>query len=304
MKIKITAVIFLAILLFTSCFDKSKSSGRPDSGSVAAPVGSVRVYHVSASAGVVASVDASSESSAPGAAAVSTDALFDNNTDTSCTFTDKQSVTVIFSRDIVFDRISIYGNNASSIVIHEKGDSSEVICKSDITGSTNSWSHLEAVNQKDFDEIEIEFSGTGSFSIGEIAFWEKSDPVYSDLIVNKEIASMSVDSSDKELYPGRIISLSPDEFSFTDEKGEFSAEFALGVQPDVFKRAYLVFEGYNLFRAATLAKSINGLSWTGGMEVTYSGDLSYWKEFYEEINPAWLKAGANKIQIKAAAGIE
>ncbi|MEK7382714.1 MAG: hypothetical protein AAB262_05445, partial [Elusimicrobiota bacterium] len=79
----------------------------------------------------------------------------------------------------------------------------------------------------------------------------------------------------------------------------------LGISQDpaLFKRAYILYDGYNLVRSVSIQRRINSLSWSNGFVISQpEGTAQTWASYIEEINPAWLVQGENKIEFKSLSG--
>ncbi|MEN8135138.1 MAG: SpvB/TcaC N-terminal domain-containing protein, partial [Thermodesulfobacteriota bacterium] len=73
----------------------------------------------------------------------------------------------------------------------------------------------------------------------------------------------------------------------------------LAIDPHQIKRAFLVYDGLNIYAPINIEKRINSLSWIGGYALPVSGlDPGNWKTQFEEINPAWLVRGNNQIEFR------
>ncbi|MEK6699757.1 MAG: SpvB/TcaC N-terminal domain-containing protein, partial [Nitrospirota bacterium] len=75
-----------------------------------------------------------------------------------------------------------------------------------------------------------------------------------------------------------------------------SLTFTLQTDPRLVRRAYLLYDAYNADYLITPEKRINGLSWTGGFSTQSAAPQ--WVSHFEEISPAWLVKGENKIEFR------
>jgi RHS repeat-associated protein len=81
------------------------------------------------------------------------------------------------------------------------------------------------------------------------------------------------------------------------------ATFTFEQNPILFKRAYLLYDGYNLPRTVSAQRRINGLSWGGGFDLPEIDESpASWIPIMEEINPAWLVEGENRLEFRS--GVE
>jgi hypothetical protein len=82
--------------------------------------------------------------------------------------------------------------------------------------------------------------------------------------------------------------------------GPKSVSIPLTQDPALFKRAYIIYDGYNLVRSFSISRRINNLSWSGGLSIPQpEGTEPSWSSYIEEINPAWLVQGENTIEFKS-----
>ena len=179
----------------------------------------------------------------------------------------------------------------------------------DLTALGAAWNTLAVSDSFSTSQLLFEFVPQGNVSTGlrEIEIWgpdtSSADKSGSYLTLdNVRTPQDMLDILAKS--PSHIMEFSaaPSELSVTEGAAP-SVSIGLTQSPVLFKRAYILYDGYNLVRAVSIQRRINGLSWSGGFAIPQAeGASPSWSSYLEEINPAWLIQGENKIEFRTASG--
>jgi len=166
-----------------------------------------------------------------------------------------------------------------------------------------SWNSLEPGESLREEVLLLEFvpKGNRRIGIGEIELWGTS----TGCAATATLAGLKGAAEAENLLsknPPHILSIAaaPSEITLSPDAGvSGDASIQLDHAPSIFKRAYLLFDGYGIPRSAFLRKGINGTAWTGGASIPVSeSEKTSWSSDLEEINPAWLTLGNNRIYLE------
>ncbi len=147
--------------------------------------------------------------------------------------------------------------------------------------------------------IEITPSGGSAGGIQEMEIWggEAGDPGLSLKAVRTAADARAVlAASPRPVHVMELAAL-PQTIDVPADGNSYAVHFTLGPDPRLVKRAFLVYDSYNADYPVSPEKRINGLAWTGGFVPASSG-MPQWTSQVEEINPAWLVRGDNRVEFR------
>jgi hypothetical protein len=170
----------------------------------------------------------------------------------------------------------------------------------DSTSLSSTWNSLEPGQTLQEKVLLIEFVPMGNrcIGIGEIELWGSAPGDYATTTLSGLKGAADAENIIAKNAPHILpIDGSPSEVTLSPDSGISSdASFQLDQAPSLFKWAYLLYDGYGIPRSAFLRKGINGKVWTGGASIPVTdGEKTAWSGDLEEINPAWLSLGNNRI---------
>ncbi len=230
--------------------------------------------------------------------------LFDR--DTSSAYAPSAAVTTVLvtlpsEADIA--AVKVYGtaSYAVRILTEENGAWIPVSGLSNVSLQAQSgvWNTFQPTNSFRARRIQLEFShlGTVADGIKEIEVWgaDGGDPTLT--IDDKKVGDIAkaLAVAPRPLHIIEVVA-TPDMADIPADGSIIGLTFGLPLEPKLARRAYLLYESYNADYLVTPERRINGLSWAGGVAAV--SDTPHWTSFAEEINPAWLVKGENRIEFR------
>ena len=239
--------------------------------------------------------------------------MFDRDTETAYAPSQTARVTVSLPEPRTISSIRIYG--AASYLLNVYSDNNGTwepvlsLSAKDLSTLGSSWNTLTASEPFTTGSLQLEFIPQGNITAGirEIELWSPESSTgqesYSQISLdNIRTPQQALDILAKA--PSHILTFSaaPSEIA-VNEGATPTVSIGIIQDPALFKRAYILYDGYNLVRSVSIQRRINGLSWSGGFVIPQPQDVSpNWSSYIEEINPAWLVQGENRIEFRAASG--
>src|SRR5574341_1914742 len=236
--------------------------------------------------------------------------LFDRDTDAAFMPMDTARVTVRLSDVRTVNGIRVYGASSYKLNVYdENGKPVPSLSGIALTALESTWSSFTPTETLSTSSLLLEFIPQGNVTAGvrEVEIWgtEAASGDKSAAHLTLEGVRTPQDMLDiLAKSPSHIFeySAAPSEISVAEGSAP-SVSIGLLQDPMLFKRAYILYDGYNLVRSASIQRRINGLSWSGGFVITQSQDASpSWSSYLEEINPAWLAQGENRIEFRTTGG--
>ncbi len=240
--------------------------------------------------------------------------LFDRDTETAYMPPQTARVEVAFPDSRTLSRIRVYG--ASSYLVNlyrDNADNWELVPSLtglNLTDLGSSWNDITVSEPFSFTRLLLEFVPQGNVTSGvrEIELWgpessngqeSASSITLSELRTPQEALDILSKGSSHVLE----FSAAPSELSVI-EGATPAVSMGIIQNPALFKRAYILYDGYNLVRPVSLQRRINGLSWAGGFAIPQPETATpAWSSYLEEINPAWLIQGENTIEFRTSTGM-
>jgi RHS repeat-associated protein len=235
--------------------------------------------------------------------------LFDRDTETAYMPTETSQITVSLPGSRIVSGIRVYGASSYKLNLYR-----------DVNGTWEPVSSLTGLNLTSLDPSWNSFTVSKPFTTSQLLFELVPQGNVTAGLGEIEILGPETISGDKSASyltlegvstpkdmlgilaksPSHIkeYSASPSELSVPGGATP-SVSIGLTQAPALFKRAYILYDGYRLVRSVSIQRRINGLSWSGGFDLPQSDDaLPSWSSYLEEINPAWLVQGDNKIEFR------
>lgn len=239
--------------------------------------------------------------------------MFDRDTSTAYMPTQTSQVTVSLSGPTAISRIRVYGASSYQMNVYRDNNGAweSVPALSGVSLSSlnaGSWNSVSAPEPVTSAYVLFEFIPQGSITAGvpEIELWGPEALTGSESPSRLTLNGLSSAQDALSIIsaaPSHILELaaSPSELPISNASST-SVSVSLTQNPVLFKRAYLMYDGYNLPRAVSVSRRINNLSWSGGFAIPVpDGTAPSWTTFIEEINPGWLVQGVNTIDFKSPA---
>ena len=244
--------------------------------------------------------------------------LFDNDTATAHAPAQPASVTVALGTPGSIDSMRLYGS--ASYLLNVFRDNSGAwepvpsLSGKPLTGLTgNAWNTLIPDTPVSAQKLLLEFIPQGNVSAGvpEVEFWGTSPSLTPDDVPYATLANLKTPRQALDLLAKRLphifsAAATPTELAIPDgstDDSSATAFFTLDRNPSLFKRAYLLYDGYNITRPVSIRKRINSGSWSGGYVLAQpAGSPPSWSSQIEEINPAWLAQGENRVEFSSPSG--
>src|SRR6266571_4691271 len=202
--------------------------------------------------------------------------LFDGNTATSYMPDSTRNVAVTLPASEI-SRIRVYGSSSYLLNVYrgQAGSWENVpsLCGLDLESLTaDTWHTFTVDSPVTAGQLRLELIPKGNITAGlpELEIWGTAS-------VSAEVASLSLDGivTPKQALdilaqkPGHIFTINalPSLFAVPVGVDQSVAVATLSVvqSPSSFKRAYLLYDGYNIARSVSIQKSINDGPWTGGV---------------------------------------
>jgi RHS repeat-associated protein len=240
--------------------------------------------------------------------------LFDRDTDTVYTPTQTARITVSMPGLTSISRIRFYGASSYTLNVYLDNNGTWVPLPSlsglSLAGlNASSWNTFATPDSFAATYLLLEFIPQGNITAGirEIELWgpEASTIQESAKRVTLDGLRTAQDAlSVLSATPSHILefSASPSEVPLSDAYPT-SLSISLTQNPVLFKRAYIMYDGYNLVRPVSVFRRINNLSWSGGFVISSpDGTVPSWASYIEEINPSWLMQGVNTFDFRSPSG--
>ena len=243
--------------------------------------------------------------------------LFDNDTTTAYTPTQPVRVTVTLPAQTSIASIGFYGSSSYQVNVYRDNAGawepvSSLSGKSLTALSGNTWNTLRPDAPFQASQVLLEFIPEGNVTAGiaEVGIWG-SDSSATDNTSHVTLEGIRTSQQALDILAKRAshiftIAATPSEISIPDGSADNSSAFAsivINQNPSLFKRTYLVYDGYNILRPVSIQKRINNGSWSGGLVVPLSADSTpSWASQVEEINPAWLIQAENRLELRSPSG--
>ncbi len=240
--------------------------------------------------------------------------LFDRDTETAYAPAQISRLTVSLSEQKTINRIRVYGSSSYQLnVYRDNAGTWEPVIGGTLQSLGSSWNDLTPAEPFSASLLLVELVPQQGATSGlrELEIWGNEA---SGTVEGTAYATLENIRTPKELLdllsksPSHIMEFGayPSEISVPDgtlQQTSGVLHFSFTQNPVLFKRAYLLYDGYNIYRSVSLQKRINNLSWTGGFSIPQpEGTTPAWTSFAEEINPAWLIQGENTIEFKTSGG--
>ncbi len=240
--------------------------------------------------------------------------LFDHDTDTAYTPAQTARITVSMPGLATLSRIRVYGASSYQLNVYRDNNGTWEPVPSlsglSLAGlSSASWNTFVAPDPIAATYLLLEFIPQGNVTAGirEIELW---GPEASTVQEGAKRATLDGIRTSQDalsvlsMSPSHILeySASPSELPVSDTSPS-SFSISLTQNPVLFKRAYIMYDGYNLVRSVSISRRINNLSWSGGFVIPQPGGTTpSWVSYIEEINPAWLVQGVNTFDVRSSSG--
>ncbi|HNV46196.1 MAG TPA: SpvB/TcaC N-terminal domain-containing protein, partial [Spirochaetota bacterium] len=238
--------------------------------------------------------------------------LFDGNTHTAFAPAEAASLRVDLPRNMKITRLRVYGKSSYDVRVYRiEGANRSASPALTIRGEglSGSWNTITPPEPFSADALVFAFAPVGEPALGvrEIEIWSGESGEIPDEGVCSTLDAVKTPerlaAAISHGYPHiHELSAAPAELSIAANGGREhpgTMSFALAMPPVQVRRAFLRFKGKNLCAAPSVERRINGLSWSGGFPVPCDAS-DEWKEYFEEINPAWLAAGTNTVDFCSA----
>ncbi|HNR90507.1 MAG TPA: SpvB/TcaC N-terminal domain-containing protein, partial [Spirochaetota bacterium] len=238
--------------------------------------------------------------------------LFDGNTHTAFAPAEAASLRVDLPRNMKITRLRVYGKSSYDVRVYRiEGANRSASPALTIRGEglSGSWNTITPPEPLSADALVFAFAPVGEPALGvrEIEIWSGESGEIPDEGVCSTLDAVKTPerlaAAISHGYPHiHELSAAPAELSIAANGGREhpgTMSFALAMPPVQVRRAFLRFKGKNLCAAPSVERRINGLSWSGGFPVPCDAS-DEWKEYFEEINPAWLAAGTNTVDFCSA----
>ena len=202
-------------------------------------------------------------------------------------------------------RVRLYGGSGYEVRIYADG---RVLGEMDGGRREEGWSSIEADVEVESQSFIVELKGDGTGELGELELWGEAEGAALEELLGmglSEVGSGEELAALVEKKAAHVVEVrgSPDEIGSPGGIGAGASvhvRFDLAVNPACMKRAYLAYRGRNIRSIAGIRRQINGSLWEGGQDVSGREDgCSDWREYIEEINPAWLVRGENVIRFES-----
>ncbi len=239
--------------------------------------------------------------------------LFDRDTDAAYIPMETARVTVNLPQSSALSQVRVYGASSYQLNLYRDNNGAWEPVPSltgvDLTVLGAAWNRLNITEPFSTSQLLFEFVPQGNVTAGlrEVEIWgpEAASGDKSWEYVTLEGIRTPQDMVNILARPASHIlefSAAPSELS-VPEGGTSAVAIGLIQNPALFKRAYILYDGYNLVSSVSIQRRINSLSWTGGFAISQPADtVPSWSSYLEEINPAWLVQGENRIEFRTASG--
>ncbi|HAK61212.1 MAG TPA: hypothetical protein DCO77_12670, partial [Nitrospiraceae bacterium] len=243
--------------------------------------------------------------------------LFDGDTMTAYTPQQTAQVTVSLSEEKGISRIRTFGASSYHVNVYldNAGNWEPVpsITGIDLSTLGSSWNSLKPSDPVNATHLLLEFIPQGNTIAGlpEIEIWGEEPGTIQGNALHTSLEGITTPREAlHRLAAGtpHIIEFmgAPSELTVTEDTGQgayATINIPMTQDPVLFKRAYLLYDGYNILRPVSIGRRINSLAWTGGFALSQpEGTTPAWTSHLEEINPAWLVQGENRIEFRSPNG--
>ncbi len=237
--------------------------------------------------------------------------LFDRDTGTAYAPMQTARITVSLRETRSVSRVRVYGSPSYQMNVYRdnSGNWERVpsLFEKDLSTLGASWNSLVA-EPFNTAHLLLEFVPVGNVTTGlaEVELWgpDSSEQENISQVTLGGIRTPQEALAILDRNPSHILELGAAPSELSVEEGSTPA-VTLGItqNPSLFKRAYILYDGYNLVRPVSIQRRINGLSWAGGFVISQSENPEpSWSSYIEEINPAWLAQGENRIEFQTSGG--
>ncbi|HYS42383.1 MAG TPA: hypothetical protein VEM32_00225, partial [Geobacteraceae bacterium] len=246
--------------------------------------------------------------------------LFDNDTATAYAPAQPARVTVTLPAPASIGSIRFYGPSSYQVNVYRDNAGAwepvpSLSGKSLTALNGNAWNTLSADAPVSAARLLLEFIPQGNVTAGiaEVELWGANPPAANDDVPYATLAGIKtpqealnvLSKGASHIY---TVAATPSEIAIPDGSAANSsasafASITVSQNPSLFKRAYLIYDGYNIVRPVSIRKRINNGSWSGGYVIPQpAGSTPSWSSQVEEINPAWLVQGENRLEFRSPAG--
>ena len=239
--------------------------------------------------------------------------LFDRDTDSAYTPSQTARVTVSLPEQKTISRVRVYGNASYQLNVYRDNNGTwepvPSLSGKNLTAPAASWNTFTASESFTATHLMLEFIPQGSVTAGirEIELWGPEASAAQESAAHITLEGIRTPQEALDILsknPSHILEFSAAPSELNVQEGAAPA-VTLGISQDpaLFKRAYILYDGYNLVRSVSIQRRINSLSWSNGFVISQpEGTAQTWASYIEEINPAWLVQGENKIEFKSLSG--
>ncbi len=207
--------------------------------------------------------------------------LFDRDTESVYMPMEAARITVTLDQPRTISRIRLYGASSYMLNVYdENGNAVPSLSGIDLTALGPSWNTITPSDAFSAASLLLEFIPQGNVTAGirEIEIWGpettsgQESPSYLTLDgirTPQDMLGILAKS------PSHILEFAaaPSELS-VQEGATPSVSIEIPQNPALFKRAYILYDGYNLVRSVSIQRRINGLSWSGGFTISLPGDAT------------------------------
>jgi RHS repeat-associated protein len=239
--------------------------------------------------------------------------IFDDDTDTLYTPSQTAKITITYPEARAISRIRTYGASAYQLNLYRENngvwEAVPSLSGADLSVLGSAWTSFAVTESFSAANFLLEFIPISGVTGGirEIEIWGPENSTGQESPSQVSLNNIATPQEALDIIAKNAahileFSAAPSEISVSQGT---TPQVSIGItqNPVLFKRAYILYDGYNLVRSVSVQRRINSLSWSGGFSLPQAEDAEpTWSSYIEEINPAWLVQGENRIEFQVSEG--